>query len=225
MKYIKKLLINNQEFELINEEINLHLNWIGKASFVVISSEQLVGLVELKIGLTNSEYLNSYFKGVVDSCIEVAKGEWQIIAREYTGALDLEYAIAMRHVTLKEVLAKISSVSGVKFVCPDKDYSKLIVPFFYHTGNCNQQVSSLGEAFSIPDYVWCQQGDGTCYVGSYQDSFWQDKLINVQAHQVKSINGKSLVMPVLPMLRPGVSINQNRIEHLTMSGTQMVVKW
>jgi hypothetical protein len=225
MKINKRLSINGEVTNLVSEEVNLSLNWIGKARFMVELSEAVYGKVQYKIGYAHLNTLHSYFTGVIDSCTEVSKGKWQIIAREYLAACDGFTPMALRHVTLKDVLAKLSSITGVKFVTTNKSYANTKIPFFYHMGSATEQIQELGKAFSIPDYVWFQQGDGTCWIGSYADCFWFDKSFDALAHQTIAIDGQSITLPLLPAVRPGVTINGNRINQLSSAGSKMVVQW
>jgi hypothetical protein len=225
MKILKRLEINSELVALVSEDIHLSLNWIGKARFMVSANQALSGKVVFKLGYAHLETFHSVFVGVVDSCIEVATGKWQVIARELTAALDGHYPLALRHVTLNDVLSELSALSGIKFVTPNQEYTTKKVPYFCHTGSATQQLQAIGMAFSIPDYIWHQQGDGSCYVGSYADSFWQDKTLDVPVHHAKSVDGNTITLPTLPALRPGVTINKKRITQLAISGSQMVAKW
>lgn len=225
MKILKRLEVNGETINLVSEEIHLSLNWIGKARFMISANTNLSGKVVFKLGYAHLETFHSVFVGVVDSCIEVATGKWQIIAREFLGALDGHYPMALRHVTLNDVLSELSALSGIKFVTPSKDYTTKKIACFCHTGTATEQLQVIGMAFSIPDYIWHQQGDGSCYVGSYADSFWQDKALDVPVHHAKSVDGNTITLPTIPALRPGATINTKRITQLAISGSQMVAKW
>jgi hypothetical protein len=225
MKILKRLEINNQLIALVSEDIHLSLNWIGKARFMISSDQALSGKVVFKLGYAHLETLHTVFVGAVDSCIEVAKGKWQIIARELVAALDGHYPLALRHVTLNDVLSELSALSGIQFVTPNQDYTTKKIANFCHTGSATEQLQAIGVAFEIPDYIWHQQGDGKCYVGNYAHSFWQDKTLTVPVHHAKAVDGNSITLPTLPALRPGVTINTKRIQQLAISGSQMVAKW
>jgi hypothetical protein len=225
MKFNKRLSVNGETINLISDEINFSLNWIGKARFMIENDKSLLGVVNYQIGIARFNTLHNYFNGLIESCTEVSKGKWQIIAREYLAACDGFAPIALRHVTLKEVLAKLSSITGVKFATTDKSYANTKIPFFYHTGSATEQIQALGKAFSIPDYIWFQQGDGTCWLGAYEDSFWVDKKIDLLAHQNISVDGQSITLPLLPAFKPGATINGKRINQLSSAGSKMVVQW
>ena len=51
MKINKRLIIAGNEVLLVKEDINLALNWAGKASFIIGSDEELKGLVKYQIGI------------------------------------------------------------------------------------------------------------------------------------------------------------------------------
>jgi hypothetical protein len=225
MKINKRLIIAGNEVLLVKEDINLALNWAGKASFIIGSDEELKGLVKYQIGIGSFDTLHSAFIGVVDSCIQLAKGKWQVIARELTGALDEKNPINLRHCTLNDVLKAISSITGLKFVTPDKPYSTKKIPYFYHTGTATQQMQAIGAAFSIPNFTWYLQSNQTCFVGAYEESFGYDKSLEVAAHQATKVDGKTMKLPLLPALRPGIKINGNKITELKIEGSFMVAKW
>lgn len=225
MKINKRLTIGGIEQNLISEDVHLAVNWIGKARFTVQRDSQVFGPIKYQIGYAQYNTMHTYFTGAIDSCIEVSNGKWEIIAREYLAALDGPTPLALRHVTLKQVLAQITSITGIKFVTPDKPYANTTVPFFYHVGTATQQLQAIGRAFSIPDYVWFQQDNGTCFVGSYQDSHWLNKTIDVNAQQTLRVDGQSIELPIIPAIKPGVVINNRRITQLNASGSKMVVKW
>jgi len=225
MKINKRLLISNTDMLLVSEDINLALNWAGKASFVISSPKAVSGLVKYQAGIGSYDTMHNIFIGVVDNCIELATNKWQVIAREYTAVFDGPNPINLRHTTLIDVLNQITETMGVTFTTTESEYTKTKIPYFYHKGTATEQLQAIGMAFSIPNYTWYLNNKGVCFVGSYEDSFWFDKSIEIAAHQAIVIDAKTLKIPLLPALRPGVSINGNKITQLNIKGSYMVATW
>ncbi|WP_085684099.1 MULTISPECIES: hypothetical protein [unclassified Pseudomonas] len=117
---------------------------------------------------------------------------------------------------------------GLRFRVPDTAYAKVRAPYFYSLGGGIQALDSLAQVFSIPDFVWHQQGDGEMYVGSWADSYWGTRpALQLPVELFDTYQGnQSAEIATLPGLRPGASINNGqRITSVTLTGTQMVLKW
>lgn len=115
----------------------------------------------------------------------------------------------LRHVDLHAVLAAISERNGLRFRVPDQAYAHTKTAFFFNLANGVQAIDSLGKVFSIPDFMWQQQGDGEIYVGSWTDSFWgQRQPLQLLRELFDSYNSnQSAVIAALPRIRPGAPIN------------------
>lgn len=227
MKLHKVLSINGQPFELVSDDVRLDLHTPGRACFRVKAPAAPRGLVTLDLGY-NDKPLQRHFMGYIDRCTCASSQEQVLFCRELTAILNYPMPMAMRHVDLSTVLIEVSRLTGLRFRVPDTPYAKVRAPYFYSLGGGLQALDSLAQVFCIPDFIWQQQGDGEVYVGSWADSYWgarpalQLPLELFDAYQ----SNQSAEIAALPGLRPGATINQGqRITSVTLSATQMVLKW
>lgn len=227
MKLHKVLSINGAPFNLVSDEVRLDLRTPGRASFTVKASAQLRGLVTLDLGY-NDKPLQRHFVGYIERCTAANSQEQVLFCREVTAILSYPLPIALRHVDLTTVLTEVSRLTGLRFRVPDAAYAKTRIPYFYSLGGGVQAMDSLAQVFSIPDFVWHQQGDGEVYVGSWADSYWGSRpALQLPGELFDSYQGnQSAEIAALPGLRPGAMINQGqRITAVTLTDTQMVLKW
>lgn len=111
---------------------------------------------------------------------------------------------------------------------PDTAYAKVKAPFFYSLASGYLAMDSLAQVFSIPDFIWQQQGDGEVFVGSWVDSFFGTRAaLQLPVELFDGYQGnQSAVIAPLPGLRPGATINQGEwITSVTLAGNQMAIKW
>lgn len=227
MKLHKVLSINGQAFELISDQVRLDLRNPGRASFTVKTSTALRGLVTLDLGY-NDKPLQRHFVGYIERSTTANSQEQVLFCRELAATLSYPLPMALRHVDLSAVLTEVSRLTGLRFRVPDAAYAKVRAPYFYSLGAGIQALDSLAQVFSIPDFLWHQQGDGEVYVGSWADSYWGTRpALQLPVELFDSIQGnQSAEIAALPGLRPGAMINRGqRITSVTLAGTQMVLKW
>lgn len=116
--------------------------------------------------------------------------------------------------------------TGLDFVVPDKAYADTAIPCFYCDGSGYEILDDIGRVFRIPDFIWQQQGNGQIYIGSYQDSFWQDKPIVIPSAMMTNHQaGRAANMPAAPMIRPNVTANNERIKSVEFQGANMTISW
>ena len=227
MKMHMVVSINGQPFDLIHHDVRLDLRNPGRASLTLKAKAPVRGLVTLDLGY-NDNPLQRHFVGYVERCTSANQNEQRLFCRELAAILSYSLPLALRHVDLSAVLVEISRLTGLRFRVPDAAYAKIKTPYFYSLGSGIQAMDSLAQVFSIPDFVWHQQGDGEVYVGSWTDSFWgcrpalQLPIALFDNYQVN----QSAEVAALPGLRPGALINQGlRITSVALTGTQMGLKW
>ncbi len=131
----------------------------------------------------------------------------------------------MRHPTLMQLLSEVTNKTGLQFVVPEKAYSKSAIPCFYSDGNGYRVMDELGQAFGIDDLFWQQQGNGQIYVGSWQDSHWTNKPTTIPNQLMTNHSGKSVFIPAVPKIRPGVVVNGIRLTGVEFSGTEVKITW
>lgn len=227
MKLHKVVRINGQPFDLIRDDVRLDLRNPGRATFTVKSDTPQRGLVTLDLGY-NDQPLQRHLLGYVERCITANAYEQVLFCREMAAILSYPQPMALRHVDLGAVLTEISRLTGLRFRVPDAAYARVRVPYFYSLGAGIQAMDSLAHVFNIPDFIWHQQGDGEVFVGSWADSYWGTRpALQLPVELFDSYqSNQSAEVAALPGLRPGAMINQGqRITSVTLTGTQMVLKW
>jgi hypothetical protein len=126
------------------------------------------------------------------------------------------------------VLAAMGEKNGLSFRVPSQPYTQVKAAFFFNLVSGFQALDNLGNVFSIPDFMWQQQGNGEVYMGSWADNFWGQRQPLQPPRELFDDyhRNQSAVIGVLPGLRPGASINQGqRISAVTLTGNQMAIKW
>jgi len=219
--------INGEPFALVQHDVRLELRTPGRANLTTKSPSALRGLVTLDLGY-NDKALHRHFVGYVERCTTANSQEQVLLCREVAAVLDYPLPMALRHVDLRAVLVEVSRVTGLRFRVPDAPYARVRVPYFYSLGGGVQAMDSLAQVFNIPDFIWHQQGDGEVFVGRWADSYWGVRpALQLPVELFDGYQGNhSAEIASLPGLRPGAMINQGqRITAVTLTGTQMVLKW
>ncbi|WP_122581206.1 hypothetical protein [Pseudomonas viridiflava] len=227
MKLHKVLSIGGVVVPLVTDDVRLDLKSPGRATFTIKAGATVKGLVTLDIGY-NESALQRHFIGYVERCTATNGVEQVVLCREVAAVLAQPLPLNLRHVDLRAVLADISTRTGLRFRVPDQTYSRVRTPFFYNLAAGYQAMDSMARVFGIKDFVWQQQGDGEVFVGAWADSFFGARSpLQLPANLFDGYQGnQSAMIAALPGLRPGASINQGeRITNVTLSGTQMAIKW
>lgn len=205
MNPLKILLINTEPVELILEDVRLNLRQPGKASFKINGTAAVNDLVTLDVGYHPT--MVRYFVGWVESVNQINDDQQLIVCRELAASLDRMLPVSLRRVGMKDVLAVLGDVTGLKFRVPDADYSSRLTPHFCHVGGGYHLMDSLGDVFGVDDYIWQQQGNGEVFVGSWADSFWATRPVPIPAKILDGhFSAGSSKIPMVPRLRPGVYI-------------------
>ncbi|HGD3318315.1 TPA: hypothetical protein ACI4AV_000383 [Proteus mirabilis] len=133
---------------------------------------------------------------------------------------------SFQHPTLKQITDYLKEHSGLHFVLPNAEYVNTPIPHYTHNGTGYQLLNSLGKVFNIPDYVWYQTPDGDVFVGSWADSFWKDKNVEID-NQFSSEQraGNQMTIPMVQSLRPGVKVNDKRLERVALDNDNMTLTW
>lgn len=219
--------INGQPFDLVHHDVRLDLRNPGRASLTIKSQAPVRGLVTLDLGYNNKP-LQRHFVGYIERCTSAGPYEQVLFCRELAAILSYPLPLALRHVDLSAVLVEVSRLTGLRFRVPDAAYARIRTPYFYSLGTGIQVMDCLAQVFSIPDFVWHQQGDGEVYVGSWADSFWgRRSALQLPVALFDNYYGnQSAEVAALPGLRPGALINHGqRITSVTLAGIQMGLKW
>ncbi|WP_454837664.1 hypothetical protein [Pseudomonas mohnii] len=227
LKLHKVLTISGVVHQLVKDEVRLDVKSPGRAMFTIQSSAPVKGLVTLDIGY-NEGALQRHFIGFVERSTVANSVQQVVLCRELAAVLAKPLPLNLRHVDLRAVLGEISDKTGLRFRVPDQAYTKVKAPFFYSLAAGYQAMDSMARVFGVPDFIWQQQGDGEVFVGSWADSFFGAQApLQLPVELFDGYQGnQSATISALPGLRPGATINQGeRITSVTLSGTQMGIKW
>ncbi|MHB0766474.1 hypothetical protein ACYCFC_19090 [Stutzerimonas sp. NM35] len=227
MKLHKVLTIGGIPYPLVKDEVRLELKSPGRASFTIQADAPVKGLVTLDIGY-NEGTLQRHFIGYVERCTAANSVQQVLLCRELAAILANPMPMNLRHVDLTAVLAATSEKTGLRFRVPDRPYAKVKTPFFYSLAAGYQAMDSLARVFSIPDFIWQQQGDGELFAGSWADSFFGARApLQLPVELFDGYQGnQSAMIAALPGLRPGASINQGeRITSVMLADNKMAIKW
>lgn len=226
MKLHKRLSINGADVTLNKEDVRLDLRSPGRAVFDVETTAAIKGLVVFRAGY-NPEALEQVFYGYAESAFAIDKKQQRVFCRELSASLSSLMPLALRNATVGEILIDVAKGTGLKFITPDADYAKKTAPAFYSLSSGYACLDSLAETFSIPKYIWQQQGDGKIYAGSWDHSFWAGKKIELTTDMQSSSGlANSAKIPCLPKLRPGVLLDDNGyVTNVNWAGEHQVIEW
>jgi hypothetical protein len=227
MKLIGSLYIDNIEYPLIEERVVLDLSTPGRAQFEIdaggteIRTKQVVSF---NIGYSRHETLQRLFLGYIEKVNPVDK-RVRLFCREFSAVLNGPLPLDLRHVTMLDVLAEISDKTGLSFAAGTGSYSTTKTANFYNLGNGYHAMDSLANVFKIPDFFWQQQGEGVIYAGSWDDSRWASREIEIDDELFDEHLANGARLPAIPALRPGVKLNGKIIRQLQFSGNHMEILW
>lgn len=224
MKLQKRILVAGSELPLVSEDIRLDIDRPGRAIFQVRTAEQLSGAVSFALGWHFDAVLTLFFTGEVERSVPMDSTQQRLFCREVSARLDAAHRLALRHPTLRDVLAAYAARTGLRFIVPDRAYASTRVPYFGVLGSGFHGMARLGEVFSIPDYFWQTQGDGQVFVGSWEDSRWPKRAVELpeSVHSQATAGGNQNI-PAMPALRPGAILNGRRVLSLRLAGHEMGV--
>lgn len=225
MKSINRLYLSGDETHLVDVKMVLELSQCGRGFITAKTDTDYTGkLVRLDIGYT--DLLLRYFTGYVERSQPSQNGFQKLFVRELVGVFDRMWPCSFQHPTLKQITDYLKEHSGLHFVLPDAEYVNIPIPHYTHNGTGYQLLNSLGKVFNIPDYVWYQTPDGDVFVGSWADSFWKDKNVEID-NQFSSEQraGNQMTIPMVQSLRPGVKVNDKRLERIALDNDNMTLTW
>lgn len=217
--YIGSAKVKVRDHRVVHSE-----NTPGRCTMSVEGNPDPNTIVAVELGW--GDELTRVFLGYIERVQPAEKGWSEVFCRELAAILYKPIDIIMRHPTLMQLLSEVTNKTGLQFVVPDKAYSKTAIPCFYSDGNGYRVMDELAQAFSIADLFWQQQGNGQIYVGSWQDSFWADKPITIpNEFMTNHTANKSVKIPVIPKLKPGVVVNGLRLVGVEFEGTEAKLTW
>lgn len=226
MKLHKQLRINGERVTLNTDDVRLHLFNPGRAVFTVVSGEPVSGIVALDVGF-DPAHLQQFFLGYVENSFAIDKKQQRVFCRELNAALSRLVPVSLRNVNLNQVLEAIATETGLAFVTPTAAYTATNIPAFYSLHSGYHCMDSLGQVFQIPQCLWQQQGDGKVFVGSWADSFWAGRTIELPSEWMASTGvANKARIPAVPKLRPGAQlVSGDIVTQVHLDGEHMNITW
>ncbi|WP_067584713.1 hypothetical protein [Endozoicomonas ascidiicola] len=230
MKLIKRLLVNGEPVELIEEDTRLSLKSPGRATYRVKTSKPMAGAVEFFTGWQSEEGDQPvrFFSGFIENTSTVNSNEKLLFCRESSALLNRDLPMGLRKVTAADVLKRISKETAAQFITNNQEHFSRISPYFHHVGGGYQAMDAIGDVFQIPNYIWQQQGDGKIYVGSWDNSRWADPKRHATIPDnwfTDHMAHNTAAMTMIPWVRPGVKFNRGIITAVQLTQERMVITW
>jgi hypothetical protein len=223
-KFIARAYLDNKKVDMKDHWVVLQSATPGTCQITVNSETAVFAQVAVDLGW--GDMIDRVFIGFVERVMPASNGWFTLFCRELSASLAFNYSVALRHPTLKQVLAELTDQTGLEFVVPNQAYAETAISSFYCDSSGYAILDNIGRAFRITDFIWQQQGNGQIYVGSYQDSFWEDKPIDIPtALMTNHQSGRTATMPAAPMIRPNVTANNERITSVEFKETTMTISW
>ena len=225
MKPLYRLYLSGEEVPVTDANIMLELSATGRGFVTVKTDADYTGkLVRLDAGYP--ELLLRYFTGYVERAQPSANGFQRLLIRELTGVFEKLWPCSFQHPTLRTITDFLQKESGLTFDVPASGYAGKPIPHFTHSGTGYQLLANLGNVFGIPDYIWQQLPDGTVFVGSWPDSLFAEKGIEIpNEFATGQAGGNSMTIPMVQSLRPGVKANGQRLTKVNLNNGDMTLTW
>ena len=222
MKLTTRLTINDQPAHLVEHDIMLDLNAGGRAALTAQAEVQKGQPITIDVGY-NGE-LRRWFTGYVFDVQPAAAGSVQLLCRELAGVLAGRLPVSMQHATLRNLLAWLSTETGLVFMLPAAaDYADRPIPNFTSAGTGYQLLENAGRAFEVPDFVWYQQPDGAIFVGSHADCRWHGREVEIDPAWTARQAGNLITLSPVPAMRPGATVNGKRVTRVRLKGDEMTL--
>lgn len=228
MQAVHKLYINNAPIELLKHDVTRELSAIGRAFFSVKPNEDSplkVGQIVIYDYGFKGKNLVRFFIGLVQSITPQGSGVYSFKAREITALLLSEVNLVLRHVTMEAVISTLGKKTGLNFVHSNAAYWKTETPFYYSLGTGREALNMVKEAFSLDDFCWQQQADGSIFVGLISElpASAQNFNLDFSICEAMGTDGAWRVSMV-PGLLPGAMVSGYKINSINISSNKMVLK-
>lgn len=223
MKFNERLYVGNTEAIPMSVMCNLGYRMPGTATIMTNVKPNMQQVIAYECGYDGK--MMRYFMGYVESYKQINQGQYSLFCRELVGALRNPFPVSIQHITLKDLLTQITTITGLDFVSLDKDYMNTPVPYVINHGTGFALLDSLGDSFDIPKYLWQQMGDGRIFVGSWLDSMWYNRNIPIAYDLISQASINTVEVPCMPQLRPGVMVNGQRVRTIQQNKNKMLLTW
>ncbi|MDK9740287.1 hypothetical protein KI655_23585 [Vibrio sp. D404a] len=223
-KFLCRAYLGKGKAKVKSHRIVFSENTPGRCELAIEGNSEPNTIIAVDLGWGSD--ISRVFLGYIERVQPAEKGWSKVFCRELSAILYKPLNIIMRHPTLMQLLSEVTNKTGLQFVVPEKAYSKTAIPCFYSDGNGYRVIDELAQAFSIEDLFWQQQGNGQIYVGGWKDSFWADKPVTIPNELMTNHTAnKSVKIPAIPKLKPGVVVNGLRLIGVEFEGTEAKLTW
>ena len=223
MNFVERLYVGKDAVQVSDAIVELRWRQAGSAQFTTTKEPDIKKIVAYEVGFKND--LTRVFVGYIESYRQRADNQYRVFCRELAGRLREPLLISMQHPTLENLLEVVQQKTGLTFILPDSDYSIRKVPYTVNHGTGYNLLDSIGRTWNIRKYFYQQSGDGRIFVGSWLDCVWSKNPFSVPAKIFAQVGQHEAVLPVLPQLRPGAVINEQRIRTIKIEQHKMLVSW
>jgi len=110
--------------------------------------------------------VQDFFLGYVERITPIDNKHSKVFCRELSASLAHDLPLSLRNVTLREVLSKVTEITGLAFNIPNAAYADSKAANFINLGSGYLAMDSLASVYQIPHFIWQQQNNGKIYVGS-----------------------------------------------------------
>ncbi|MBI6548916.1 hypothetical protein [Xenorhabdus lircayensis] len=225
MKPINRLYLSGDEIHLVDANLMLELSACGRGFITAETTTDYTGkLVRLDVGYT--DLVLRWFTGYVERSQPAQNGYQRLFVRELAGVFDRQWPCSFQHPTLRQIVDYLQAHSGLTFILPQAPYTDKPIPHYTHNGTGYQLLANLGQVFAIEDYIWQQLPEGSVYLGSWVHSLFAGKPVDIPNEFSKSQSaGNAMTLPMIQSLRPGVVVNQQRLNKVNLTNENMTITW
>lgn len=163
--------------------------------------------------------------------VKPVDGQYEVKVRELAAVLEAPAVFFLRNKTAREVVAEIEKRSRLHFIVPSRaPYFNEIKPVFQCTGTCRTALDKVIQAWELPEVVWYQLPDGTVFFGPWRAGPFNKADVPIDERLVleKDLGQKTLRLPLIPALRPGMAVDcgfRFRIDELDFEDETMLIYW
>lgn len=223
-KFRVQCFVGSQLREVVEHHLAFSNDSPARAKITIKGTANLRQIVAFELGWGDS--IHRPFTGYIERVSPSVDGYSTIFCRELTAVLFNPVNVVLRHPTLNQVLNEVTKKTGVQFIVPAVEYAQTTIPCFYSIGNGYMLLDEIGKAFSIKNYTWQQQGDGKTFVGSWDDSRWAKRPVEIPNQIMKPTGSpKQFIVPCLPQLKPSTLVNGSKLVAVTHQKTESIIEW
>lgn len=218
---------NGQRVRIISDALTLDLHAPGRGIFCVEAGAVKKGdpvTYSAGCGLETERMFTGYAAEVK----RIDRVQWRVMARDYSGLLELRCPFAQRNTDGLRVLREIHDRIGVAFRLGASVEAKFREPVshFFNLHSAASAVDTLGLHLGIEDFICRCEPSGEIFVGTGRDIRNGSEVLGIPAQFFTEKTVTEAVCPLLPALRPGRRIRIGdgdtfRVEQIQISGMQM----